>query len=268
MIKSEENKGTQHIVYSCYSKISRAGEQFVPDHLFTYVLSGSSDLYINGKNHHFKEGDFRFLRRSQLAKFVKYPSVSGEYRAITIILDQGILRSMSAEHNLSVYQEYRGENALLLQPNALFTNYIASLTPYLDGKNHINSILTTIKVKEAIMVLLESNPELKNVLFDFSKPGKIELEAYMNEHYKFNIDISHFAYLTGRSLATFKRDFSRIYKMTPNRWIQQQRLKDAYYLIKEKSFKASDVYLEVGFKDLSHFSFAFKKAYGFAPTQI
>src|ERR1700754_1344957 len=143
-----------------------------------------------------------------------------------------------------------------------------SLMPYLDGKNDISTVLTTHKVKEAIMILLETNPELKDVLFDFSEPGKIDLEAYMTENYKFNVDINRFAYLTGRSLATFKRDFERIFNTSPNRWLQQQRLNDAYYLIKEKGFRSSDVYLEVGFKDLSHFSFAFKKVYGIAPSKL
>jgi len=129
-------------------------------------------------------------------------------------------------------------------------------------------MLTMLKVKEAVMILLQINPELKNALFDFNEPGKIDLEAYMSKNYKFNVDISRFAYLTGRSLATFKRDFERIFNTTPNRWLQQKRLNDAHYLLKEKGFKVSEVYLEVGFKDFSHFSFAFKKAFGIAPSKL
>jgi AraC-like DNA-binding protein len=40
------------------------------------------------------------------------------------------------------------------------------------------------------------------------------------------------------------------------------------HLIKEKGEKPSDVYLEVGFEDLSHFSCAFKKEFGTAPSLL
>ena len=266
---SGRNKKLPHILYSCYSQKSREGEQFIPEHIFGYVLSGSSEVYLGGKNYIFKEGDFRFFRRNQLARYTKLPPPGGEYRSISISMDQDTLRSISAENNLHMSSHYAGENVLLLQPNnTLFKNYIDSLTPYLNNTGDISKALTTLKVKEAIMILLETNPALKDVLFDFSEPGKIDLEAYMNEHYKFNVDLNHFAYLTGRSLATFKRDFEKIYHTSPNRWLQQKRLHDAYYLIKEKGWKSSDVYMEVGFKDFSHFSFAFKKAYGVSPSRV
>jgi AraC-like DNA-binding protein len=37
-------------------------------------------------------------------------------------------------------------------------------------------------------------------------------------------------------------------------------------LIKEKGRRASDIYLDLGFEDLSHFSFAFKKQFGVPPS--
>jgi AraC-like DNA-binding protein len=263
----KEDKTFPHILFSCYSQKSREGEQFIPEHVFGYTLSGSSEVYIGNKSFIFKEGDFRFFRKNQLSRYTKYPPPGGEYRSISIFMDQDILRSMSGELNMHMDRP-SNENAILLKPNNLLRNYINSLTPYLDHTNDINKMLTDIKVKEAIMILLETNPDLKNILFDFSEPGKIDLEAYMNEHYKFNVDLNRFAYLTGRSLATFKRDFEKIFNTSPNRWLQKKRLNDAYYLIKEKGWKSSDVYLEVGFKDLSHFSFAFKKTFGMAPSSI
>lgn len=130
---------------------------------------------------------------------------------------------------------------------------------------HDNNVLL---LDFGVLILLKVNPTLKNVLFDFSEPGKIDLEAFMLQNFHFNVAMKRFAYLTGRSLATFKRDFEKIFHASPSRWLQQKRLQEAYYLIKEKGRKTSDVYLEVGFEDLSHFSFAFKKAYGVAPSAV
>jgi AraC-like DNA-binding protein len=262
------NRKFPHILYSCYAHKSSEGEQFIPEHVFGYVISGSSEMYLNGKKYLFQAGDFRFLRRNQLTKYIKHPPVGGEFKSISISMDQQTLRTLSEENDLHADKPYSGENAFLLKPNKLFSNYFDSLTPYLNSTGEINQVLTTLKVKEGIMVLLETNPDLKNILFDFTEPGKINLEAYMNEHYRFNVDLNRFAYLTGRSLAGFKRDFEKIFNTAPNRWLQQKRLDDAYYLIKGKGKKPSDVYLEVGFKDLSHFSFAFKKAFGVSPSRL
>jgi AraC-like DNA-binding protein len=90
----------------------------------------------------------------------------------------------------------------------------------------------------------------------------------MLKNYHFNVELQRFAYLTGRSLSTFKRDFEKIFHVTPSRWLVQKRLEEAYHLIRDEGKAPSDVYLEVGFEDLSHFSFAFKKKYGLAPSLV
>jgi AraC-like DNA-binding protein len=268
MQKAEKDKTSPRILYSRYTQKNREGEQFVPEHLFGYSLAGSSEVYLGGKTYNFKEGDFWFFKKNQLARFIKHPPPGGECRSISVAMDKDTLLSVNEVYNIHMDHPYTGENVLCLKSNDLFKNYIDSLTPHMDGSRKINPILTKLKVKEAIIILIETNPVLKDVLFDFSEPGKIDLEAYMNEHYKFNVGLDRFAYLTGRSRATFKRDFKKIFNTSPNRWLQQRRLKEAYYLLKKKGKKTSEVYLEVGFEDISHFSFAFKKAFGVAPSLV
>ena len=262
-----ENK-RPNILYSCYSQKSSEGEQFIANHSLGLIITGTSEISIGDEKFTYSDGDFRFFRRNQLARYTKYPPLGGEYKAISITMDQDILRSISNEYDWHMQKPNTDITGLVLESKGLLKNYIDSIKPYLDGGNEFNKALIDLKVKEAVIILIQMKPILKDVLFDFSEPGKIDLEAYMNANYKFNVDINRFAYLTGRSLATFKRDFEKIYNTSPNRWLQHKRLDDAYYLIKEKGWKSSDVYLEVGFKDFSHFSFAFKKAYGIAPSRL
>lgn len=256
------------IVYSCYFTRSREGEQFISDHIFSYQIAGSVVLNDGNKEYTFSEGDFRLCKRNNLMKFTKHPPENGEFKALSIYLDQNTLRNFSMEYGYKAERWEEGDAIIELKPEKLYKSYMNSLVPYEQIAQPGNENLLSIKLKEAILILLKANPTLKNILFDFAEPGKIDLKAFMYKNFHFNVELKRFAYLTGRSLATFKRDFEKIFHLSPSRWLQQRRLQEAHFLIKEKGKTPLDVYLELGFEDLSHFSFAFKKMYGVSPSKI
>lgn len=151
--------------------------------------------------------------------------------------------------------------------NELLPAYIHSLQPYYNhGK--LEDAFADVKREELLIILLQQQPELAGLFFDYGIPQKINIEEFMNSNYKFNVDNERFAYLTGRSISAFKRDFKQIFNETPNRWLVLKRLQEAYFLIDKKSKKPSDIYLDLGFETLSHFSFAFKKQFGLTPTEL
>lgn len=238
----------------------------MPEHCLSYLISGSVTVLDGENTRTFRPGDYMYSPKNHLAKFVKHPPANGNYKSIAIIMDQDTLLNFYKEQATPAATGKIEKAVLQLPPNVLLENYFHSLLPYFEMD--MPEPLILLKKREAILLLLQAQPALANLLFDFSAPGKIDLEAFMTQHFRYNVDMKKFAYLTGRSLATFKRDFEKIFHTSPNRWLQQKRLKEAYYLIKEKGKKPSDVYMEVGFEDLSHFSFAFKKAFGTPPSLV
>ena len=122
------------------------------------------------------------------------------------------------------------------------------------------------KKYEALDILLKIKPSLAKSLFDFAKPWKIDLEEFMNKNYTSDMTLNDFAHYTGRSLSTFKRDFKEIFNENPHEWLKNKKLDKAYKLITENKLKSSDIYLDLGFKSLSHFSNSFKKKFGVNPT--
>ncbi|CAC9974345.1 helix-turn-helix domain-containing protein [Flavobacterium panici] len=270
MNDSKINQKTSPIAYSCYYTQNREGEQFAAQHVLSFQISGILTLNNGNKEYVFNPGDFRFIRRNQLIKFIKQPDPNTAFQSISIYLTQEALRDYSIQYNqkTSLIKSPETEMVLQLKEVPLLKSFMNSLIPYINEDHLITEDLQTLKVNEAITILLQCNPELKDILFDFNEPGKIDLEAFMKKNFHFNVQLDRFAYLTGRSLATFKRDFQRIFDLSPSRWLIQKRLQEAYYQIKEKGKTPSEVYLEVGFEDLSHFSFAFKKQFGLPPSKV
>ncbi|TSD66737.1 helix-turn-helix transcriptional regulator [Inquilinus sp. KBS0705] len=268
MQKGETPKPESQIAYSCYYTSSRGGEQFIPEHVFSYQISGTLTVNDGEHTYYSKEGDFRLSRRNHLMKFNKQPPADGAFQSVSIYLDQQMLRNLSIEYGYKAEKQYDNRAIIDIAPRPLYKSFMESLIPYYQSGQSMSSELQALKQREAILLLIQSNPELKHILFDFSEPGKIDLEGFMERNFHFNVQLKRFAYLTGRSLATFKRDFEKLFNTTPSRWLLHRRLQEAYYLIKEKGKAPSDVYLDLGFEDLSHFSFVFKKAYGVPPSRL
>lgn len=69
------------------------------------------------------------------------------------------------------------------------------------------------------------------------------------------------------SISTFKREFEKHYATSPIKWFQNKRLEHAHYLMNKEQKSSSDIYLEIGYENLSSFIKAYKSKYGMTPKQ-
>jgi len=257
-----------NLLYSCIDIKQRGHEQIVEEHALGYIISGEIHLHNNNGMVVLHEGSIGIMRKNQLVKSIKVPPPGGVFKSVNIFLTQDFLRKYCAENKIVASERYMGAPMIQLSPDPFLQGYFDSLLPYFNLGASSPGTLAEIKTREALELLLMRRPDLRDFLFDFTKPHKIDLEEYMNKHFMYNVPTLQFAKLTGRSLASFKRDFEKIFNMSPRQWLQQKRLTEAHYLISKKGRKPSDVYLDVGFENLSHFSYTFKKTFGIAPSMI
>jgi len=255
-------------VYSCTFRQHRSHEQFVPYHVLAFQFSG--ETYIQHQNGKLvlKKDQLLLAQKNQLTKSIKIPAVDKKYKSISVILTDTALQKYASGNSIHESKKYTGGKIILLRPDAFVKTYFQSLLPYVEQFEKISKKLAAIKTNEAIELLLHLKPSLKSFLFDFSEPHKIDLEKFMLQNYHYNVPIEDFAKLTGRSLAAFKRDFGLIFQTSPRKWLQEKRLKEAYHLIKQKKRKPADIYLELGFENLSHFYTSFKQKFGVTPASI
>lgn len=257
------------IFYSYLSTQRKEKVCFWNHHTLVLQVSGQFTLETAGQNISMSGGELLLIGKNQLGTLTKTPLPGGNYETIVISLQEDLLRKIVLEEKLTADHKYIGPPNILIPSNEFLEGYFQSIVPYArsSGATMTNE-MGILKVKEGIKLLLLALPALRNFLFDFSEPHKIDLEKFMLSNFHFNVPIEKFAQLTGRSLAGFKRDFLKTFGAPPRHWLQDKRLREAKHLIESKHQKPSAIYLELGFESLSHFSHAFKKKFGMAPTAL
>jgi AraC-like DNA-binding protein len=255
-------------IISCYLGPKISPEQFVSEHFFLFLTTGVLNGYDGHKHYILKSGECCIVRKNRLARYNKQ-KVNDQFEKVVVVFDDAFLKRFQSKNKITFTNGETPEGAFIgINKSELIPGFLASLKLYFNNEGEVDERFADVKREELLLILFQKNPELAAILFDFGAPEKINLEAFMNRNFRFNVNIQRFAYLTGRSLSSFKEDFKHIFSETPSRWLTKKRLQEAYFLIDKKGQKPSEVYLETGFEDLSHFSFAFKKLFGIPPSQL
>ncbi|GGH73749.1 hypothetical protein GCM10011379_35610 [Filimonas zeae] len=228
-------------------------------------------VYDGGGKHTVQPGNFVIARKHQLVRYIKYRE-DDAFEKVVIALDEAFLKQFQKRHpEWNKEQEAAAGNDaafLFVQKNKWLESFITSLEPYLGSSEQLEEAFADVKREELLLILLKTDASLAQVLFDYGIPQKIDLREFMNKNFRFNVSLERFAFLTGRSLSSFRRDFQKTFGEKPAIWLKRKRLNEAYFLIHNNHLHASDVYQELGFEDLSHFSYVFKQQFGVTPTQV
>lgn len=260
-----------NVVYSCFVPRETLSEYRMPVHVLIHVYSGEMVIDDNGRTTTVGAGSFLFIRRDHRVNLLKHAAGEAPYKAISIRFDRPLLRDFFSRldrASLPAHAERIRRAATVLPPTPGLRSLFLSLFPYTDSNVRPKDEVIRLKMQEALYCLLDIDERFYPTLFDFNESWKIDLLSFMEANCTQEMTLEEFATYTGRSLATFKRDFARISDLSPEKWLIQRRLGRAYELLHTGQSRPSDVYVAVGFKNRSHFSSAFKRRFGVSPGEV
>ena len=241
------------------------------EYALNYVYSGEMVL-DNGKEQvHAGKGECVFIPRDHRITMYKKTYGGERYCGIFLSFTRNFLREVygkSELYKVPVTTPKLDRGVIKLPDTVELSSLFASMTPYFNPNVQPKDDVMNLKLQEGLLALLHIDERFAPTLFDFNEPWKIDILDFMDKNYMHEFTLDELAHYTGRSLATFKRDFKKISDLTPEKWLIRKRLDVAYDKMKEGGKKVVDVYTEVGFKNPSHFSTAFKKRYGVPPTAL
>jgi AraC-like DNA-binding protein len=234
-----------------------------------YVESGSAVLSSDNGSIKVRTGEIALIRQHSKLDIQKFKDKNGkDFKSVIFYLFPDFiteyLRKAKQTKDQSRPQVF---NIIHLGKHPQLKKFCESLLPLFESRQPDPSVIKE-KTFTAVTHLSRHNKNLLQFLRDNSNPVKIDLYEFMIHIAENNYSVGELADLTGRSLSAFKRDFFDVFETTPHQWLLRKKMDLAEQLLSDKKMKPSDIYFMLGFNELSHFSAAFKKIKGIAPSQV
>lgn len=242
---------------------------YYPSNVLLYVQEGQLSLQLNEQLNVVPKGSFALIRKyTQGECFKTWGEGETCARMVAFVLQDEFLQKVIQNVQVKSDSLEQINQVVHLPYNALLKGLMDSIWAYVEGRLQLDRPMVELKTMEALMAIAKSRPDLLSVLKEYATPERADLESFMQYNFMYNIPLEKLARMTGRSLSTFNREFKALYQQSPHKWIKQQRLEMAKRLLVQTSKMPSDIYLEVGFEDLAHFSRSFKMHFGKNPSEI
>jgi AraC-like DNA-binding protein len=162
------------------------------------------------------------------------------------------------------------EHILSLEVNELSKSFFFSMLPYFSQTPPPPENLIELKFKELILSLLSNkqNERFLSYLNNLSNDKNPSMEEVMQDNFAFKLTLAEYAKLTCKSIPTFKRDFKKLFKDTPAKWVMKKKLNLASELLQNTALSIGEITFECGFENQTHFSRIFKEKVGVSPFQF
>ena len=256
------------VEYKCPIAQDVAGIWAPIDH-FVHVLSGRKTWRTIDGTWIAEKGQTLFFRKGAA---IIHQDFMDDFCVMVFFVSDDFIRDVVREVSGQLSGREPGNSlqktTAIVQGDLALAAYFQSMLAYFTGTAKPAETLLTLKLKELIVSILlgGKNPELAGYFQSLLKSDAPPLPQIMEANFCYNLSMEEFARLSHRSLSTFKRDFRKFYKQPPGKWLLQKRLEYSAVLLQNPALNVSQVALDSGFEDLSHFSRAFKSRFGTSPA--
>ncbi|MBC7883792.1 MAG: helix-turn-helix transcriptional regulator [Anaerolineae bacterium] len=256
------------VVESCTHEVASEGSMFLAEHMFIFVLEGRFILQASNQQILIDRNEGAIIKKMHVVEYQKIGYLREKpYESIMFFLQDNYLKDFIRISGIKQKQKIEHEVAIKISVDDKLLGFIESIKPYFNESSFDQPGLLKLKIMELLYNLSVSNTALFPHLLELSTPVEQNIVEIMENNFKSPLKLEDFAYLSGRSLSSFKRDFLKIYGIPPARWIAKKKLDYARNLLRSTDMAVGGVCNEAGFMSLAHFSRLFKQHFGISPSQ-
>src|SRR5688572_13242679 len=261
--------GLSCIIHKQLSEPVLQKEGYVSTHAITLVLKGVLRAETDeGVAKQVNENEMIFLPKGIYTISDILPK-NGVFEAVVFFFDEELIATFINSTNLKLKKD-KPVAPIIFNYTSEIRVFTESLLAIYTKKEFSARKLTNTKLLELLHIISVSrqNDCLLHALSTLHNRERKSLKEFMNSNFSKPLSISDYAYLTGRSLSSFRRDFISQFRISPKQWLIEKRLEKARSLLSNHHTTISQIALESGYEDTSHFIKVFHKKYGISPKQF
>lgn len=246
--------------------------------LLLFVNKGGKRLKVSGEEATLSDHQGAFIPKgSYIMTEVADHQCPNGFESLMVLIEDEFLGSFFSEQaiRLPIPEREQNPEPSILKPwvgfekTPFLDTSMLSLQVFFDNPERVNSLFLEEKVREILFYLLDTSccHQLLNHMRFTSDGGRnARLRQFLESHYMEPWTVEHFAEKFGLSVSTFKRECSSSLGMSPKRWINRRRLESARKKLLCSKASLTDIALDLGFGDGSHFSKTFRKEFNCSPS--
>lgn len=249
-------------------------EGFLSAHAITLVLCGL--LRIENEEGLFVEvpaGKLVLMPKGIYTVSDILPQRGGDFEAMMFFFENDVIRQFLESIEFQQSKEKSSSHAVAEASESIHFFAESLLKIYASGAARPNRQLTKMKLFELLHLVNDSfsgENSFAALLSALDNRERRSLRDFMQTNFHKPLAIEDYAYLTGRSVSTFTRDFKAKFDgISPKQWLIERRLEKAHgLLVRNHVGNISDVAGESGYENTPHFIKEFHKKFGITPKQF
>lgn len=248
---------------------SRNGSMYLQDHHLLVVLEGTNVITHGKSQYVVSQNEMILLNRATQLDFHKTgsPSKNHVFDSLMFFLKDEFLIDFMKMAKIESVSTAETAKVLVKPVKGRLLNFVNSIKPYFDEPENIDGGLVRLRMLELLYELARVDKNLLLQMLQLKQQVPTDIPSVLEANYTNPVSVGDLAYLSGRSLSSFKRDFFSIYRITPAQWIRERRLQKAKELL-ATAMPVKDVCYSLGFENVAHFSRLFKAFHGIIPSSI
>lgn len=244
-------------------------EGYISNHVISILLSGQQQIKTyEEKKITIHAGEILFIPRG-LYHITDLLSSQGHFHSLLFYFGDDIVQEFLSTVRVNEVERTELPEFLKLGAVPMVNLFAQSLIQIYQNKKIRDKNFLNLKILELLHLLnnLATEKKFTEFLFQLTLPKKRNIKAFIENNFDKPLKIEDYAYLTGRSVSTFRRDFKAHFDTTPKKWLKEKRIEKAVNLLRNQELSVTQLAYEVGYENISYFIKEFKTQIGLSPKQ-